>query len=329
MSQKAVTEPASRQGPATVVIVHRLGTGLGDEYRRWQDEVNAAAATFPGFFGTEATASHDTRVDPTIIYRFDSVQHLEDWLSSPIRIQLLERAEHLFDAAPTQHVLVASAGDDGGLATVVVSHPVRSEDEPAFLDWQQRMTDAERIFPGFRGSELFRPVPGIQDDWTAVYRFASDEDLERWLSSDAREELLREGQRFKEFQLRKITSSFGSWFSFDDASEGAAPPAPWKTAMSVLVGLYPTVVLLTLALSELWPSAKLWESLLVGNVVSVALLTWVVMPLVTRALRFWLAPPINAEQPRIDLLGLVASVIFLTACAFVFWLMTVALWTLP
>lgn len=234
MGERVLTEPASRRGPATVVIVHRVAAGLDGQYRQWQDEVNAAAATFAGYFGTETTASDDECADATVIYRFDTVEHL------------------------TQHVLAASAGDDGGLATVVVSHPVRREDEPAFLDWQQRMTDAERLSPGFRGSELFRPVPGVQDDWTAVYRFASAEDLERWLSSDAREELLREGQRLKEFQLRKITSSFGSWFAFDDANETAAPAAPWKTAMSVLVGLYPTVVLLTLALSELWSSAKLW-----------------------------------------------------------------------
>ena len=91
----------------------------------------------------------------------------------------------------------------------------------------------------------------------------------------------------------------------------------------MLVGLYPTVVLLTLAISALWPTGPLWASLLVGNVASVALLTWVVMPGVTRALGPWLTPRPDAAQPRTDALGAVASLAFLTAAAVVFWLVTV------
>ena len=37
----------------------------------------------------------------------------------------------------------------------------------------------------------------------------------------------------------------------------AGVPGDWKTALSVLVGLYPTVVLLTLAISHIWPGAPL------------------------------------------------------------------------
>jgi antibiotic biosynthesis monooxygenase (ABM) superfamily enzyme len=211
---------------------------------------------------------------------------------------------------------------------VVVSHAVRPQDEEAFLEWQHRMTEAEKLAPGFGGSELFRPVPGVQDDWVAVYRFATADDLEHWLNSEARQQLLREGERFEDFQLRKFTTSFGSWFTLDDGGQPGGPPS-WKTALSVLVGLYPTVVLLTLAISELWKSGPLWASLLLGNIVSVALLTWVVMPVVTRALRFWLAPETGAAQPRTDLLGMLASWAFLAAAALVFWLVTVRLWTLP
>ena len=88
-------------------------------------------------------------------------------------------------------------------------------------------------------------------------------------------------------------------------------------------------VLDSLAISELWKSAPLWASLLLGNILSVALLTWAVMPVVTRALRFWLAPGTGAAHPRTDLLGVLASWAFLAAAALVFWLVTVRLWTLP
>jgi hypothetical protein len=317
----------SPPGPATVVIGQRLKPGHTAEYRRWQDEVNTAAARFPGYLGTEATGPDDEQGDSTVIYRFDSPEHLNDWLSSTTRDRLIGLGDHLFETSATQQVLVGGS-DNSKLATVVVSHPVRPEDEADFLHWHRKLADAERQFPGFVGAELFRPVAGAQQDWTAVYRFASHDDLDRWLTSDVRKNLLLEGDRFRDFQLRKITNSFGSWFSFGDDGAAASTPS-WKTALSVLVGLYPTVVLLTLALSELWRGAPLWGSLLVGNILSVALLTWVVMPAVTRALRFWLTPDAYARQPRTDLLGLLVSVAFLVASAGVFWLVTVQLWRLP
>jgi uncharacterized protein len=239
----------------------------------------------------------------------------------------LERSDSLFEALGTQQVIVGAGNE--ALATVVVSHPVKPEQEREFLDWQQRMTEAEQTFPGFSGAELFRPVPGVQDDWTAVYRFASSNDLERWLESSERQRLLREGEHFQDFNLRKITSSFGNWFSFTgDGATSVAPPS-WKTALSVLVGLYPTVVILTIAISEIWKSASLWQSLLLGNILSVALLTWVVMPIVTRVLRFWLSPDQDAKQPQTDLVGLFASTAFLAVAALIFWLVTVQVWKLP
>lgn len=202
------------------------------------------------------------------------------------------------------------------LVTVVVSHAVPAHDEAAFRSWQQRMTEAERRSPGHRGTELHPPVAGVQDDWVAVTRFATEADLETWLASPEREHLIRESERFRDFHLQRVTASFGSWFP---TSTGAGPATPsWKTALSVLVGLYPTVVLLTLGLSALWPGAPLWASLLVGNVLSVSALTWVVMPVVTRALDAWLEPAAGARQPRTDIVGTVASLVFLTVAAALF-----------
>jgi antibiotic biosynthesis monooxygenase (ABM) superfamily enzyme len=307
---ETTTEQTVRGGPATVVIGQRVRPGHDEEYRRWQDGLTATAATFPGYLGTEETPA-GPHGDATLVYRFDAVEHLRRWLDSPVRRQLVEQGATLFDELPTQQVLV---GDDAGArpATVVVSHTVAPRDEAEFLAWQHRMTVAESRCPGFRGSELFRPVPGVQDEWTAVYRFDSADDLEHWLSSDARRDLLAEG-----------------WFPTAERGGPADGPPSWKTALSVLVGLYPTVVLLTLAIGALWPGAPLWASLLVGNIASVALLTWVVMPVVTRALGSWLAPRPEAAQPRTDLVGTVASLAFLAVAATMFWLVTVQLWTLP
>ncbi len=325
------SEPSAREErtvSATVIVTQWVKPGRDEEVGEWQDDVSRAVAAFPGFFGTEVVPPREGSDEWTVIYRFDSETNLKAWLSSSARSELLERGEDLFAAPASQRILIGEE-DEEELVTVVVSHPVDPEHEGEFLAWQERVTQAERGFPGFRGSELFRPVPGAQRDWTAIYRFDTDEHLTAWLESPARQRLLDQGRHFGDFELRRISSPFGSWFSFAGPGDTADAPPDWKTALSVLVGLYPTVVLITLAISELWEDGELWETLLLGNVVSVALLTWVVMPVVARALRFWLAPDPGSADPHLDAAGAALSIAFLTACAFVFWLVTTQIWTLP
>ena len=317
---------AAQPTPAMVVISQRMKHGRENDVRRWQEDMNQAVSAFTGYVGNDVGSSEypDTW---TVIYRFDSKPRLMSWLTSPEREAVLGQGAGLFDGLATQHVLVR---DDGAnVVTAVVSHPVNPADVDAFLAWQEHVTDAERRFAGFRGAELFRPVPGVQDEWTALYRFDTDEHLNAWLESPERKKLLAEGKRFANFQLNRISTPFGSWFAQPGGDEHGGGPAQWKTALSVLVGLYPTVVLLTLAISELWKKADLWASLLVGNILSVTLLTWVVMPVVTRALRFWLEPAGMRASARLDVLGALVSVAFLMFAALLFWACTTQIWHLP
>jgi antibiotic biosynthesis monooxygenase (ABM) superfamily enzyme len=312
---------------ATVIIAQRVKPGREGDFREWQEEVNRTVARFAGFRGTEVVAPDGEGGEWTVIYRFDSRPHLETWLDSTQRREILGRGTDLFDGPASQQVLMHELDED--LVTVVVTHRIDPSEERAFVEWHERVEEAERAFPGFRGSELFRPVPGVQDDWTVLFRFDSDEHLNAWLDSPERRQLLDDAKQFQDFDLRRISSPFGSWFSFGDKGAEGEAPAQWKTALSVLVGLYPTVVLLTLGISEVWEDADLWESLLLGNVLSVSLLTWVVMPVVTHALRFWLAPDPGSAGPRLDMIGTALSVTFLTLAALVFWLVTTQIWTLP
>jgi len=159
---------------------------------------------------------------------------------------------------------------------------------------------AKSRFPGFRGSELFRPVDGIQDEWTAIYRYDTSADLDAWLSSAERRQLLADGKKFRDFKIGTVDHSFGSWFAFDDARSEAPPPSEAKTSIAVWVGLYPTVVLLTLALSPL--RMPLWLGMLIGNVLSSILISFVAMPYyVNPPLGQWLRPPDDARRRRANI----------------------------
>jgi uncharacterized protein len=176
--------------------------------------------------------------------------------------------------------------------TVVVSHVVRPEREQAFVQWQERVLAAQEKFPGSMGSELFRPVKGVQDRWVAVFRFDTSQHLDEWLGSAARDRLLDEGRDFfVSYHVRRVGSAFGRWFRFGTGAEADVPPA-WKQAMCVLLALYPTARVLNLTVGPRLAALGVpgYLDSFISNALSVCILTWLLMPLVNRVLAFWLMP---------------------------------------
>ena len=313
---------------ATVIIGERVRPGSEQEYIAWQHELNETASHYPGFIGAEVTPPTAVQPDWAVVYRFDSVANLQAWMNSATRQNGLKVGSHLVDGPPTQQVVGGAAKPADQLVTVVVTHRVKPEDIDDFLAWQDRLRLAEAKFDGFRGTELFRPIEGVQDEWTALYRYASAEDLDTWLTSEARTKLLAEGKKFSDFQLRTIDNSFGSWFAFDENGVDAPPPSDIRTSVAVWVGLYPTVVFLTLALSPL--HMPLWLGLLIGNLFSSFAMTFLTMPYyVNPLLKHWLRPPANVPQSRTNWRGIAISVAALAFWTVVFYLVTRVFWHLP
>ncbi|MCV7420305.1 antibiotic biosynthesis monooxygenase [Mycobacterium yunnanensis] len=209
--------------------------------------------------------------------------------------------------------------------TVVVSHRVDAEQVAEFLAWQEEIRAAEATFAGFRGSEIFRPVEGVQEEWTISYKFDDAEHLDAWLTSEVRQRLLSD-ERFADFSLRRIDHSFGTWFDYGDTD--APPPSDFKTSIAVWMGLYPTVVILTLLTAPL--GMPLWLGMLVGNLLSSFVMSYVVMPFYGNPiLRFWMSPGKDARQPLTNLAGFALVLAINAAWAILFYLVTTKFWTLP
>ena len=68
------------------------------------------------------------------------------------------------------------------------------------------------------------------------------------------------------------------------------PPPRWKMAVATLLGVYPVSLLIGVLLSPTLRKLPLVLNLFVVSAIIVGLLTWVVMPLVTRLLHAWLNP---------------------------------------
>lgn len=280
------------ENAATVVISLRVRNDREGDYLRWQEGVNQVARGFDGFEGAEVHPP--VPGDPNVwvvVYRFVDVGRLRAWLNSSARQDLLDEGRTLFTGPAKQEVL-AGQTRPRNFVTAVVSHDVRPGQEHSFVRWQEKTQRAQEKSPGFMGFELLKPVPGIQDKWVALVRFDTQEHLDEWLESDIRKRLLEEGRdHFTEFDVHKIRSAFGGWFRSGDGTAEEIPPN-WKQAMSVLLALYPTVMVLNLTVGKEFQRLGMagYIALFISNALSVSILTWLLMPAVNRVLAFWLLP---------------------------------------
>lgn len=317
MSPRASRAPGA--GNATVVISQKVRAGRIGDYQRWQGRTNDAAREFEGFEGAEVYPPEGGDENVWVsVFRFSGIDRLTAWLDSSRRRELLAEGQDLFEGPATQEVLHGGtpAEQESGAVTAVVSHVVEPGREQGFLRWQAKALKAQEKAPGFMGSELFRPVQGVQERWVAVFRFDSREHLDDWLTSDVRQGLLEEGRRyFASYDVHKVGSAFSGWFSFEGGARGDAPPN-WKQAMSVLLALYPTVMVLNLTVGYELDDLGVpgYVGLFIGNVLSVSALTWLLMPLVNRVLAFWLVPG-RARSARVHVAG--AALVVLAYLLFV------------
>ena len=117
-------------------------------------------------------------------------------------------------------------------------------------------------------------------------------DLNRWMASPERQTLLKELDPIVESMHAHRVTGLEGWFALNRAPGAmVSVPPSWKQAMAVLFALYPTVMVLNF-LTPLWHTLPFADQMLIGNFLSVSLLTYLVMPRVSQFLNFWLIGPV-------------------------------------
>lgn len=118
------------------------------------------------------------------------------------------------------------------------------------------------------------------------------------MAAPERAELLKESQAFIESEeLTRLATSFPGWVPINPVT-GKGPP-DWKTAMLVLLGLFPIVMIELRFLSPMLTSFGLHASLatFIGNALSVAATSFIAMPLFVRWFGWWLFPADTLTWP--------------------------------
>lgn len=208
----------------------------------------------------------------------------------------------------------------GARASSVIVQPIPPDRAEIFLNWQRGITAAATVFPGYQTTEVYPPADPKDQEWVVVVHFDDATTLQAWLDSPTRAEwTARLPSEIRDFRLKTFPSGFGSWF--EGLAENDRPLPHWKMFLTVLCGLYPTVMLLTIFLSPHTQRFGLAVAVLIGNAASVSFLEWWGMPVISRAVGPWLRA--NGKDSRgYSLGGLILILAVLGLMTFLFHLAT-------
>ena len=305
--------------PAVLIATAKIRSGSEDAFAAWKGRHDAVIAKFPGYISSDIMPPDEHGDMWTVVLNFKSDPELRTWQQSKERAALVGELLPLVTGGDFGEVMkkeTPETAQPGTSVTQVILSQVRPGMEDAYREWSARIQQAQSRYPGYRGMYL-QPPASDGGHWTTLLRFDTTEHLERWLVAPERAKLLEESKAFIEKEeLMRLATSFPGWVPINPLT-GKGPP-DWKTALLVLLGLYPIVVIELRFLNPFLRGLNSSLATFIGNAISVAGTTFITMPIFVRAFGWWLFVDKNSPK-RTTPAGLaILTALFAAEVAF-FW----------
>ena len=188
--------------------------------------------------------------------------------------------------------------------TVSIRREVDPDHVAEATAWVQTGVNLAHRYPGFLGSGWVRDGADSHV-WHMLYRFSDEESLLAWERSGEREWWRSAGEGFVRSERAHRRTGIEGWFDEPTTDAITVPrgdgsttpvsvvrtPPRWKQAVSIWLGFFPVNLAFTYAMSPVpgWDAVPIWLRVLVTTLVLTPIMTYAVLPWVTRALRGWLA----------------------------------------
>jgi uncharacterized protein len=290
-----------------------------DAFEAILKKMSSLITTFDGYVSQDIKRPNPPlQLDWIIIQYFDSVHAAKEWLQSDARFNLLKEALPLLVGIDSVYIMQQNHHDQDSI-TAAITNKIDPKYEQKFLDWQIRITPIQSKFPGFIGYKLEKPQPGINDSWTAIVTFDTDEHLDAWIKSPERQKMIKELHTFTgESHIEKVYAGFAFWFNQSKGLQRSI----WKENMLVLLTLYPVVFLLSYIQNPAMAyGVPFWLALFFSNLISTVILGSITVPWLMKQFQWWLNPKKGCEQ-KYALLGTLVVVTLYVITMLMCWILS-------
>jgi hypothetical protein len=174
--------------------------------------------------------------------------------------------------------------------TAVISHLVKPGREEGYEEWMRGIIPVAKTFEGHLGVNVLRPDKGVPLQYIIVLHFDHHKHLQAWLDSDVRREWIERAKPLIQApEDVQILTGLETWFVLPRQLP-KSPPKRYKMALLTWLAVFLTLSAMRYLLAPLLaPLPGLLAQLITIGVV-VLLLTYVVMPQLTRLFYKWLYP---------------------------------------
>lgn len=301
---------------SSLVTMVRVPSGKKERFAEWQADFHTKISSFPGFVSLEIISPNSSDGVWKFIQRFSADHPCDIWHQSNVRKDLIGQLKAISLDHEVEDCKQPMDIQENGVTEIIITQ-VPQEMEASYRDWIAKIHQIEARFPGFRGVYVQAPNQGQGRNWITLLHFDTEHNLEKWLDSSERAELMKESKALiSSMERHRMTSSYSGWFA-SLGKEGGIPPV-WKQTMIVLLVLFPIVMLQIKYLEPL--RGYLNESLRMffANALSVSMIAWIAMPLAVWFLGWWLVPKTNRSW-RSSLIGTLTVIALYILEIFLFW----------
>lgn len=175
--------------------------------------------------------------------------------------------------------------------TVSITRSVQAGREAEFEAALHEFVRRSLQTPGQGGVQILRPAPGSESrEYGILRRFENAAARDAFYDSAVFHDWLTTVEPLVEGEPHYETlSGLETWFTLP-GKRAIVPPPRWKMALVTLLGVYPASLLVPQVLHPLNGAWPLLLKALLNAAGIVALLTWLIMPQLTRLLHRWLYP---------------------------------------
>ena len=178
--------------------------------------------------------------------------------------------------------------------TLVISKVVKPNKNDAYEAWAKGINKVIKRFDGFIGVDVIRPRDHTHNEYVVIIRFENIDALNKWQTSPICRSWLSNAEELIETQSKyQKSDDLEFWFTLPEQDLNLTTPQNPPYYKKVVVGIlsvYPLIMLSNIFIAPYTSELPYLLRVLVSVVVISSLMSYPMIPWISKLLGFWLYP---------------------------------------